>query len=58
VDKVVDTAAEAVRGIAKGSSLVVGGFGLCGIPSILIEALLATGATDLEMVSNNCGVNG
>jgi acyl CoA:acetate/3-ketoacid CoA transferase alpha subunit len=57
VDKVVDTAAEAVRGIAKGSSLVVGGFGLCGIPSILIEALLAR-ATDLEMVSNNCGVNG
>ena len=53
----VDTAAEAVRGIAKGSSLVVGGFGLCGIPSILIEALLAR-ATDLEMVSNNCGVNG
>jgi 3-oxoacid CoA-transferase subunit A len=58
VDKVVDTAAEAVREIASGSSLAVGGFGLCGIPSLLIEALLATGATDLETVSNNCGVDG
>jgi 3-oxoacid CoA-transferase subunit A len=35
----------------------VGGFGLCGIPSVLIEALLAQGATDLEAVSNNCGVD-
>jgi 3-oxoacid CoA-transferase subunit A len=57
VDKVVATAAEAVADISSGSSLAVGGFGLCGIPEALIEALLLTGATDLETVSNNCGVD-
>ena len=57
VDKVVGSAAEAVAGIASGASLAVGGFGLCGIPQALIEAVLATGATDLETVSNNCGVD-
>ena len=35
----------------------VGGFGLCGIPSVLVEALLEAGTTDLEAVSNNCGVD-
>src|SRR5665213_2205792 len=58
MDKVVDTAAQAVQDIRSGSSLAVGGFGLCGIPTALIEALLASGATDLETVSNNCGVDG
>jgi len=58
VDKVVSTAAEAVADIASGSSLAVGGFGLCGVPQALIDALLDTGATDLETVSNNCGVDG
>jgi len=58
VDKVVSTAAEAVEDIASGSSLAVGGFGLCGVPRALIDALLDTGATDLETVSNNCGVDG
>ena len=43
---------------ASGSSLAVGGFGLCGIPSVLIAALLDSGADDLEVVSNNCGVDG
>jgi 3-oxoacid CoA-transferase subunit A len=57
MDKVVATAAEAVRDIGSGSSLAVGGFGLCGIPTALINALLASGATDLETVSNNCGVD-
>src|SRR5215210_2177495 len=57
VDKVVASAAEAVADIGSGSTLSVGGFGLCGIPSVLIEALLETGATDLEAVSNNCGVD-
>ena len=57
VDKVVGSAAEAVAGIASGSSLAVGGFGLCGIPQALIDAVLATDATDLETVSNNCGVD-
>jgi 3-oxoacid CoA-transferase subunit A len=57
VDKVVASAAEAVADIASGSSLAVGGFGLCGIPSALIQALLDAGVTDLEAVSNNCGVD-
>jgi len=58
VDKVVSTAVEAVEDITSGSSLAVGGFGLCGIPQALIDALLDAGATDLETVSNNCGVDG
>lgn len=57
VDKVVQSAAEAVADIASGSSLSVGGFGLCGVPSVLIAALLESGVTDLEAVSNNCGVD-
>jgi 3-oxoacid CoA-transferase subunit A len=57
VDKVVASAAEAVADIASGSSLAVGGFGLCGIPSVLIQAVLDAGVTDLEAVSNNCGVD-
>ncbi|WP_372727542.1 CoA transferase subunit A [Nocardioides sp.] len=57
MDKVVSSAAEAVADIASGSTLAVGGFGLCGIPSVLIDALLASGADELEAVSNNCGVD-
>ena len=58
MDKVFGSAAEAVADVASGSSLAVGGFGLCGIPTALIEALLEAGVTDLETVSNNCGVDG
>src|SRR6202012_5169349 len=58
MDKVVATAAEAVADITDGSSLAVGGFGLCGIPEALISALADSGVTDLETVSNNCGVDG
>ena len=58
MDKVVHSAAEAVAGITGGASLAVGGFGLCGIPQELINALHATGATSLSTVSNNCGVDG
>jgi 3-oxoacid CoA-transferase subunit A len=57
VDKVVASAAEAVADIPSGARLAVGGFGLCGIPSVLIDALLETGVSDLEAVSNNCGVD-
>ncbi|MFG1779548.1 CoA transferase subunit A [Micromonospora sp. NPDC049051] len=57
MDKVIASAAEAVADIPSGSTLAVGGFGLCGIPSVLIEALLDVGVTDLEVVSNNCGVD-
>ncbi len=57
MDKVVASPAEAVRDVPSGASLAVGGFGLCGIPTALIEALLAAGVQDLETVSNNCGVD-
>ncbi|MFE7215685.1 CoA transferase subunit A [Streptomyces sp. NPDC057611] len=57
MDKVVASPAQAVADIASGSSLAVGGFGLCGVPSVLIEALLEGGVENLEVVSNNCGVD-
>ena len=58
LNKVAGSAAEAVADIPSGASLAVGGFGLAGIPWFLIEALLAQGASDLTIVSNNCGVDG
>ncbi|WP_051154764.1 CoA transferase subunit A [Ruania albidiflava] len=57
IDKVVLDPAEAVADIGHGASIAVGGFGLCGNPMILIEALLAQGASRLSVVSNNCGVD-
>lgn len=57
MDKTVATPAEAVADVPDGASLAVGGFGLCGVPINLIDALLEQGATDLETVSNNCGVD-
>ncbi|MFJ9313361.1 CoA transferase subunit A [Pimelobacter simplex] len=57
MDKVIGSAAEAVADIPDGSTLTVGGFGLCGIPSVLIQALLDAGVNDLEVVSNNAGVD-
>ncbi len=57
MDKVVASVPAALEGIESGASLSVGGFGLCGIPSVLIPGLLAKGVTDLEAVSNNCGVD-
>ncbi|MBV9972923.1 MAG: succinyl-CoA--3-ketoacid-CoA transferase, partial [Candidatus Eremiobacteraeota bacterium] len=47
MDKVVPTAAQAVADVPNGASIAVGGFGLCGIPHNLIEALLEHGVTDL-----------
>jgi 3-oxoacid CoA-transferase subunit A len=47
-----------VGDVPSGASLAVGGFGLCGIPGVLIGALSGTGAEDLEVVSNNCGADG
>ncbi|GAA1091513.1 CoA transferase subunit A [Tsukamurella spumae] len=58
INKVHPSAAEAVADIPDGASLAVGGFGLVGIPSVLIDAILEQGATDLETVSNNCGTEG
>jgi 3-oxoacid CoA-transferase subunit A len=58
MDKVQGSAAQAVADVPDGASLAVGGFGLSGIPWILIDALLAQGAGSLSVVSNNCGVDG
>ena len=57
IDKTVGSAAEAVADIPSGASLAVGGFGLCGNPMVLIQALLESGSDDLSIVSNNCGVD-
>ena len=57
MDKVVSSAADAVSDIPDGATLAVGGFGLCGIPSVLIQALHDKGVIDLEVASNNCGVD-
>ncbi len=57
MNKAVATAREAVADIASGSSIAVGGFGLCGVPTALIDALVAGDTTDLETVSNNCGID-
>jgi 3-oxoacid CoA-transferase subunit A len=56
VDKVVGSAREAVADIGDGATLAVGGFGLCGVPIKLIDALLEQGARELTAISNNCGV--
>jgi 3-oxoacid CoA-transferase subunit A len=58
MDKTYPSAAAAVADIPSGSTVAVGGFGLVGVPIVLIRALLAKGTTDLEVVSNNCGVDG
>jgi len=58
MDKVVPTAAQAVADVPSGASIAVGGFGLCGIPHNLIEALLEHDVNNLVTVSNNCGVDG
>src|SRR4051812_4266409 len=57
MDKVRASAAKAVADIPSGATLAVGGFGLCGIPCVLIGALLDAGTQDLEVVSNNAGVD-
>lgn len=57
MDKTVATAKEAVADIADGASIAVGGFGLSGNPMILINAILESGAKELSVVSNNCGVD-
>jgi 3-oxoacid CoA-transferase subunit A len=57
MNKVVASADEAVRDVKDGSMIMVGGFGLCGIPSDLIEALVRKGVQNLTTVSNNAGVD-
>jgi 3-oxoacid CoA-transferase subunit A len=55
--KVLDSFAAAVADIADGATLIVGGFGLCGIPEKAIAALREKGSRGLTVVSNNCGVD-
>jgi 3-oxoacid CoA-transferase len=57
MNKVVKDAAEAVRDIPDGASIMVSGFGLCGIPENLIPALGKQGAKNLTLISNNAGTN-
>ena len=56
--KVISGAAEAVALIPDGATVMVGGFGLCGIPELLIRALRDRGTRDLTIISNNAGVDG
>ena len=58
MDKRVSSASDAVADIPDGASIAVGGFGLNGVPIELIRALLAQETADLEIVSNNLGVDG
>jgi 3-oxoacid CoA-transferase subunit A len=55
--KVYESAAKAVADIRDGATMAVGGFGLCGIPDALIAAIAESGTADLEVFSNNCGVD-
>jgi 3-oxoacid CoA-transferase subunit A len=57
MNKVLTSADEAIRDIPDGATIMVGGFGLCGIPENLIEALVRKGVKDLTTISNNVGVD-
>ncbi len=59
MDKVFSDARSALAGLVKdGMTIMAGGFGLCGIPEALIEAIRDSGAKDLTFISNNAGVDG
>ena len=58
MNKVVANADEAIRDVGDGSVIMLGGFGLCGIPENLIRALVRKGSKDLTTISNNAGVDG
>ncbi|HEX2598825.1 MAG TPA: CoA transferase subunit A [Terriglobales bacterium] len=58
MNKVVGSADEAVRDVFDGATIMVGGFGLCGIPENLIRALVKKNAKNLTTISNNVGVDG
>ncbi len=59
MNKIFPSAAEALKGVVRDGQLIaVGGFGLCGIPEALIDALRDSGVKDLTVASNNAGVDG
>ncbi|MED3561565.1 CoA transferase subunit A [Bacillus xiapuensis] len=55
--KIIDSFTQAIQDIPDGATIIVGGFGLCGIPEKAILALRDKGTRDLTIVSNNCGVD-
>ena len=55
IDKLVPSLTDAVRDVPDGATVMIGGFGTAGMPSELIDALIAQGATDLTIVNNNAG---
>lgn len=57
INKVVNSAEEAVAGLKNDMTLMLGGFGLCGIPENSIEAIRKNGAKNLTCISNNAGVD-
>ena len=58
MNKVVASADEAIHDLADGATVMIGGFGLCGIPENLIRALVRRGTKQLTTISNNVGVDG
>src|SRR5271170_431180 len=58
MNKVVANADEAIRDVGDGAVIMIGGFGLCGIPENLIRALVRKGSKNLTTISNNVGVDG
>ena len=59
MNKIYGSAKEALDGLlCDGMMLAAGGFGLCGIPELLIDALVESGIKDITIASNNCGVDG
>ena len=58
MSKICNNASEAIEGLLKdGMTIMAGGFGLCGIPENLIDAINASGVKDLTVISNNCGID-
>ncbi|RHW38340.1 CoA transferase subunit A [Lysinibacillus yapensis] len=57
MNKTEKTIHEILKGLKDDSTILVGGFGLCGIPEVAIEAICRSGAKNLTVVSNNCGVD-
>jgi 3-oxoacid CoA-transferase subunit A len=58
MNKVVGSSEEAVRDVGDGATVMIGGFGLCGIPENLIRALVKRGVKNLTTISNNAGIDG
>lgn len=58
LNKVIESADAAVAGIHDGATLMIGGFGLCGVPDDLIEALVRKGPKHLKTIANNMGIDG